>query len=183
MNNQQANSHCHSTESASSNLHRLKLALLAGTCLSGTSSAATVVESTDFGNTFATTTSLPAGTNEVMGTISNSPPSDLTDYFSFTNLISGAAFSISYAGGYHNFDVLDSAEVSFGGVSGTTATTISGTVPTNGMLIARVGYNEGAPSYTVNINSEAVPEPSGALLGGIGLTAGALLRRRRICVD
>ncbi len=168
---------------SSTSLKSLKLALLAGTCLTSTASAATVVEATDFGDfggTFLTSSTLTPGTTLVQGAVT--PFSDL-DYFSFTGLNSGVTYNLNFVAAFSgalDYQLFNSSETllssnSFGGGGFLT----SGTVPSDGILVVRINNNEGS-AYSVSINPEAVPEPSAALLGGIGLAAAALRRKRNI---
>jgi hypothetical protein len=165
----------------------LKLALLAGTCLSSTvplANAATVVETTDFSNTLAGAlgSPLPVGTDQVIGTVTSS--TDLSDFVTFTNLLAGSAFTMSFVAGsnFFSIDVLNSSGTHVGSpggpISGASGTNnFTGVVPSDGKLVAQVGYSEGNP-YTINLTATTVPEPNAALLAGLGVTA-ALRRNRR----
>lgn len=168
--------------SSANHFRKLKLALLAGTCLSAasTASAATVIESTDFGNSFTTATLMPTGIDMVTGVVTNS--SDDNDYISFTDLVGGSAFTFNgnASGGY--FELLDStANIINSGFS----LPFNGVVPTNGILVARVNWGEGnVPiSYNVSLTADRVPEPSTALLAGAAALAGTLRRRRSASLE
>lgn len=162
----------------------LKLALLAGTCLTTGASVArgaTVVESTDFANSVAAAllVPLPFGTTNVTGNVTSG--TDANDFMAFTSLAPGGSFTLAFTGSWNNFDVFDSSAVHVGnpaGVFGATIATFTGTVPADGKLVAQVGYNEGN-SYTVALTATTVPEPGAATLAGLGLAAAAFRRTRR----
>jgi hypothetical protein len=163
----------------------LKLALLAGTCLTTSATtahaASTVTETSDFANDIATALSvpLPVGTTGVIGGVNFS--TDPIDIVAFTSLVPGGAFTLVFTGTYNNFDVRDSANLHVGSpaaVNGATSATFTGNVPADGILVAQVGYNEGF-DYTVTLTAATVPEPSAVALGGLGLAAAALRRTRR----
>ncbi|MEO7099184.1 MAG: PEP-CTERM sorting domain-containing protein [Luteolibacter sp.] len=163
----------------------LKLALLAGTCLTTGASVArgaTVVESTDFANSVAEAllVPLPFGTDNVTGNVTS--VTDNNDFVAFTSLAPGGSFTLAFTGSFTNFDVFDSSSVHVGspaGVSGVSSATFTGTVPADGKLVAQVGYNEGNP-YTITLTAAtAVPEPDAAALAGLGVAAAALRRSRR----
>ena len=163
----------------------LKLALLAGTCLTTGASVArgaTVVESTDFANSVAAAllVPLPFGTDNVTGTVTSG--TDNNDFVAFTSLAAGTPFTLAFTGVWNNFDVFDSSAVHVGspaGVNGASSATFTGTIPADGKLVAQVGYNEGSP-YTITLTAAtAVPEPSAAALAGLGVAAAALRRTRR----
>ena len=99
---------------------RLRLALLAGTCLTtgvSITSATTVVESTDFSNDLAgaLVAPQPFGTDNVSGNVTSI--SDAFDFVAFMSLAPGGSFTLAFTGAYTNFDVLDS----FGGHVGSPA--------------------------------------------------------------
>ena len=165
----------------------LKTALLAGTCLSslasGAKAAGTVTESGDFSNTLSGAIASPllTGTDLVNGNMAG--VSDV-DYFAFTNLLPGSPFSLvmnGVGGNYFRFEAFNSSDLATGTPSGpnlgTTSVTFTGTIPADGILVARVGYSEGVP-YTVGLTATPAPEPASAMLAGQG-GAAALLRRNR----
>lgn len=162
----------------------LKLALLAGTCLTTSASVArgaTVIETTDFSNSVAAAllVPLPVGTDNVTGTVTSG--TDMNDFMAFTSLAPGGTFILAFTGTFNNFDVFDSSSVHVGspaGVFGATSATFTGTVPADGKLVAQVGYNEGSP-YTVTLTADTVPEPGAATLAGLSVAAAALRRTRR----
>jgi MYXO-CTERM domain-containing protein len=163
----------------------LKLALLAGTCLTasatGARSATTITETTDFANDMATALlqPLPVGTTDVSGNVFSG--TDPVDMVAFTSLLPGSAFTLEFTASYTNLDVLDSSNVHVGSpaaVTGSFGQVFTGTVPADGILVAQVAYNEGSP-YTISLSATTVPEPSAAVLGGLGVAAAALRRTRR----
>jgi PEP-CTERM motif len=157
----------------------LKLALLAGTCLTSVANAATVIESMDFGNTVSAAlgSPLPVGTDMVSGTVNFT--TDLADFLAFTNLVPGSPFSMEFTGGGLTFNMFDSvaARVGSGGLS-TSPAIITGSVPSNGILVAYIGNVEGS-SYTANLTATTIPEPHAVTLAGLGVAAAALRRTRR----
>jgi hypothetical protein len=181
-------------QESSSPGHRkpLTTALLAVACagmLTPTAAQGTpFVETTDFGNSFATrNTTIPPGTHSVSGTLTN--PGDFTDFFTLFDLPANQPLTLRYsasttvANSSLNINVFNDS----GGFLGSTFHfvqpgdgVVSGswgiTVPANGAIVAGVDFSEsgaGVLSYTL-----AVPEPStAAILGGLG--ALALLGRRR----
>ena len=170
----------------SSATRRWKRALLAGTCLGGATLAQAQVfnESSDFPGTVngALLSPLPIGTTTVNGTVTLG--TDPQDFFAFTGLVSGFAFSITLTlSGQATFDVLDSSGTHVGSPAGPVLgapVTFTGTVPGDGVLVASVGYNEGNP-YTVTLTSN-VPEPETTamvVLGVAGVAGVAMSRMQR----
>ena len=163
-----------------------KRALLAGTCLGGTTLAQAQVfnESTDFPGTVggALSSPLPLGTTTVNGSLTL--VTDPQDFFAFTGLISGVSFSITLTmTGQASFDILNSSGTHVGSPAGPligAPVTFTGTVPLDGKLVASVGYNEGF-TYSVNLNS-SVPEPETTamvVLGVAGAAGVAMSRMQR----
>lgn len=162
--------------------------LLAATCLTaasvGSAQASTVIESTDFSNTFAGANLLPVGTDVVTGIVG--PFSDLDDFFTLVGLTPSAAFNVDFTtSNTHGFvggEVLNSSEVSLGiGGFGVDPLDIGGAVPADGMLVVRTFFQEGG-DYSVRLTSSAVPEPATSTLFGLGVAlAGGLgwWRRRQ----
>jgi hypothetical protein len=163
--------------------------LLAATCLTaasvGAAGATTITESTDFSDTFATATALPAGTDIVNGQVIN-PQTDLFDYFKFSGLTPLTLFNVHFftpnAGLVVGGEVLDSSANSFGSIGFDPENDVAGTVPSDGILVVRIFAQEGGPYTATLTTGSAVPEPSTAPLAGAGmLVAGALdwWRRRQ----
>ena len=170
----------------SSSTRSWKRALLAGTCVGTATLAQAQVfnESTDFGGTVggAVSSPLPNGTTTVNGTVTLG--TDPSDFFAFSGLVSGFAFSITLTlSGQATFDVLDSSGTHVGSPAGPVlgaSVTFTGTVPPDGKLVASVGYNEGF-AYTVNLTSN-VPEPETTamvVLGVAGVAGVAMSRMQR----
>jgi len=149
-------------------------------------SAATINESADFSNTLAgaLTAPLPVGTTAVTGALS--PFSDV-DYVDFQGLLAGGAYTLQLVSpsGFLNFDDFDSSGnhvgSAAGGASFQTPFSITGTIPTDGQLVAKVTNSEGS-SYTINLTAQlapSAPEPVTSGLVGLGLAAVGLLGARR----
>lgn len=169
----------------------VKLALLAGTCLSTSapsSQAASYVETTDFPNDLASSllAPVPFGTDPVC-TVTGGVTviTDPADFITFTNLLAGSSFSMEFVCGvnWFNVDSLNSSGIHVGSPAGPVMVTggthtYTGTVPIDGRLVAQVGYAEGTP-YTINLTGTPVPEPNAAALAALGVTAAALRRNRR----
>jgi len=166
--------------------------LLAATCLTavtvGASHATTVTESTDFGDTFAAATLLPDGTDVVIGQVLAPGSNDFDDYFEFKDLTPSESFDMNFASSLSNVvggQVYDSGDNPLGSGVGFGLgypQDISGTIPSDGILVVGITAEEGGP-YTVTLKtgSEA-PEPSTTTVSGLGLLlAGGVdwLRRRQ----
>jgi hypothetical protein len=174
--------------------HRLLLAAACGGMLAAPAARAAIVnEATDFSNTGASPTVLPAGTYGVNGHVDY--PEDQDDYFRFAGLDGNyGSLSIGYnmtpdgvRGGEYSLDLvfLNSAlgQIGFAHFSqlGPLNGSVNVTVPNDGVIIGRVVQNyadaNDGTSYAVSFDPAAVPEPGTAAM--IGLSAAALLARRR----
>ena len=146
--------------------------------------ATTISETTDFGNTFATRTLLPGGTDVVNNASVFPFEGDSADFVTFQSLTPGASFTLSTTNTGNSGDNVFTigwyvGESSILDGDAGPAASIAGTVPQDGNLHFGLAV-EGGPSagvfYTLTLN---VPEPSAlALLGG-GLLAAAVLVRAR----
>ena len=169
-----------------SNLRKLRLALLAGTCLTSgaIARADTVTEGiapapTDFSATLGSATPMPIGTTVVIGSL-GSGPSDFDDYVDFSGLLPGGSFTLSYTGINQNYSVFNSGGNSLGGAINSSSGSFPGTIPNDGHLIAAVTSSEGS-SYQWTLNAQlAVPEAgSTAMISGLGVALGAAAMARR----
>lgn len=157
--------------------------------------ATPLLEGPDFGDTFATRTLVPDGTDVVAGSAvleDSGPPfyipiPDL-DYFAFDDLVPGSAFSISLGATVTDstalFQLLDDAQNALSGfiaVPEFSAVVFAGIVPLSGELVVRAQAGQDSAGYEVVLTADrvAVPEPSAALLAGAGLAGASYLRRRR----
>ncbi len=175
------------TTTGSPALKNLKLALLAGTCLSGATAntqAVLVIESADFANdlTSAVSAPQPVGTDAINGNVTFT--SDDDDFVAFQSLTPGGSFTLEFGvtgGNVFDWSVLDSTGASLGSptspVVSSGNTTFTGIIPLDGVLVAQVDYNEGSP-YTIALTAPVVPEPSTAMLVGAGALATVVTRRR-----
>lgn len=176
-------------------------ALLATTSLSAISTgiahanSITLTPST-VGHTFPTTTSLAPGINQVFGSLTSGLDED---WFEFTNLAAGGAFSLSAQnnplGQESGFDISlftsggASLEVgginvfnNIGDVGEGAGTVLTGFVPGDGKLIAEMFNHGGAGSYVADLTAteSSTPEPATTTTLGLGLAlAGGLAWRRR----
>jgi len=164
--------------------------LLAATCLTAVGAVAanadTFTESTDFGDTFASASLLPAGTDTVIGQVfSPQTPSDLYDYFKFIGLTPSLGFDLNFASTLSNvvggaaFDSSGNQIGSGVGFGLGYPQDITGIIPSDGALVVEIIAEEGGP-YTVKLTSE-VPEPTALPIAAAGLlaVAGAQWRRRK----
>ena len=136
--------------------------------------AVPLVELTDFGNTLGTATVVTQLSPDVVfGAIGFGGDND---FLKWTGLLPGSGYTftvfVDFAAG---FESLNAAGV---------AIPVSGTVPSDGMLVARL-FDDGAQgteSYTVSLavtRPAAVDEPASLALFGVGAAAGLGLRRRK----
>jgi PEP-CTERM motif len=165
-------------------LKRFARGLLTTTCLTAAAAGmaqATVVHETtvagsDFGNSFAARNDLGSGVTEVIGSI---PFSD-SDFFQIGGFLAGGSYTIT--GGYTgfaNYAVLNSAGSTVNGALVGNPATMTGTIPSDGILVVQVQNSEGGTyDLTLAAPTSGVPEPS--TLGGVGLAlaAGFALRRK-----
>lgn len=171
--------------------------LLAAVCCGligvGTARASTVTESTDFSNSTAGPTLLPAGTNQVIGTLTNvNPPADLEDDVLFTGIIPGTVpfsydlgnpdndtewtFDITFYDANANF-ITSQTVTAFDSLTGT----VGVVVPGDGKILLQTTFQGAHANYTLGFEKtflqSTVPEPGSAAIGAIGVAA--LLTRRR----
>ena len=169
-----------------------------GACSSQVADANLVTESTDFGNTFATRTTLPAGTTSVDGEV-DFFNADENDFLRFVNLPTGANFTVDYdlevplSGDVGEFSVAvleDGTGTAIDGDSfiplfslgDNVAGQLSGVVPIDGSLVLQVTAEfdgEGGPAGNYSLSVSAVPEPNLTMLGAAALLGAGGLRRRR----
>lgn len=157
--------------------------LLTATCLTAAGACAAnadvFTESTDFGDTIGAATPLLSGTTQVIGDVfTPNNNNDLFDFFEFTGLPGSTAFKMSFSSTLSNVvggQVYDSAHNPLGPLPAGVGfglgfpQSISGTIPSDGVLIVGITAEEGGP-YTANLTTgDAVPEPSTAPLTGLGL--------------
>jgi hypothetical protein len=173
-------------------LKKLARHLLATTCLTvaaaGMANATTFNESTDFGNIFSTASVLPVGTDVVNGDIIGGAEADFEDFFEFTGLLGGSAFSLTAIANtnVNAWGPIVRLFSSSAGVLGDpnsfslgSPVVLGGFVPGDGILIVDIGGNEGTGSYTVTLDAgQPAPEPATMVSAGLGL-AGALALRRK----
>ena len=152
----------------------------------------------DFGNTFATRTTLAIGTatrfTQVTG--DNEDLGSDPDFFTFTGLAGGTPYTLSITAG----DPSDGYTATFQGYNdaGTaigsqanytysdaanTVKSISGTIPASGRLT--IGINPqtssvegGASAYSTTLTAAAAPEPATTALVALGAAVAALAARR-----
>lgn len=154
------------------------------------SEASSIVESSfgEFGDTFSSRSTMPAGVDSVTGAVILSvvvgvPPTvvDDDDYIAFTDLVPGSSFFIStdtLTLVIASFRVLDDS----GGViapkvlSTDPASILEGFVPSSGEIVIEVDSEGGSGRYQLSIDAQHVPEPSTACLLAAGLVALARMR-------
>lgn len=143
------------------------------------------------------TTSVDGGLNAFFDFESSSVVGDTSDWFQFQGLTPGANFSlklslISFSGeGFVGGAVFDGSgpltPIDSGGLgfSAGNMVTLNGVVPGDGRLVVNLGSEisgEGVlASYTADLTTDAVPEPSTLGTAGLGLAAvaAATWNRRR----
>ena len=163
--------------------------LLAASCLTAAAASATTFNETslgsgDFPNAFASATSLPIGTDVVLGAYQGNLSQDI-DFFKFVNLLAGASFTVSATSpsGFALLSVFNSGQTQIGTtqVYSSAAGTVSGTVPGNGMLVLQLANSEGGGPYTVTLTGPvSTPEPATVGLTALGLAAAAIAARRKL---
>ena len=112
---------------------------------------------------------------------------DVEDYFSFTDLVPGSAFSIEltlfHADEDINFRLLDSAAnllappVNISNEDSNLTVTLTGLVPASGELVVAAELGQDTAYYGVDLDASRVPEPSTGALTAIALAGLSFLRR------
>ena len=172
--------------SATDALKKISRHLLATTCLTAAAAhGATITESSvsgaDFGNSFGAANVLPVGTTEVIGAIN--PSSDF-DFFRFSGLQPGGGYSLAgfYEAGTARFGVEKSDQTFLNALTSNPAS-LSGVIPTDGILVVQVANNEAVMNYdltlTAPLASTGTPEPSTAAGVALGLAGAWALRRNK----
>lgn len=154
----------------------------------------------DFGDSFAGRTVLPLDADVARGSsvLQDLCPPDgcylaESDYFSFTGLAPGTAYSITledlFSDGGSVFWLYDDLQNQlFSGVAqyddftgDPGAIGFAGTIPVSGNLVVRALAGEDSAVYRVTLDAQLIPEPGTALLVGGGLAAlgAGRLRARR----
>jgi hypothetical protein len=146
----------------------------------------------DWGDTFADRAEIVPGADRIQGFLVQSfedienPIFDLRDFFALTDLLPGAAFSLTAqtsAAQNTGILILDDAEgivvpeVIFDGEE---FPVLAGIVPASGTIVIRMSLSgEDAVGYQLDIDApRVIPEPATALLVGLGLAVlGARTRR------
>ena len=139
------------------------------------------------GNTFATRTFLPIGTDVVEGFVFAVEFVGDVDYFAFTDLEPGAAFTITMRhtdpGGptgvsFFGFDADQNQLFQADALNFFLEPDVTGTVPAGGEIVIRASIFENAGNYRVTLDAP-LPEPSTVLLLAGGLSAAWALSQRR----
>lgn len=174
--------------------------LLGATCLTAATGAAalatpvTYTESSDWGDTIGSPTSLAAAANPGMTILNGEVSSRDTDFVELTGLGSGT-FSVTADEGestrnaivslFTTGDVAIGSATTFGSHGGASNPADLGpfTIPGNGDVIVEIrqgGSGEGTQSYTITLNSQSsVPEPATFGMVGLGLAGAVALSRKR----
>ena len=157
--------------------------LLATTCLTAAgaaaASASTISEPPEFGKSFAVATPLAAGIDRVQGRVSFTGSSVDNDYFKFSGLLGGSAYSIAgtYTGSA-SYAVKTSGGVDLNPSSDNPAS-FMGTVPGDGILVIAALFTESTGTYDLTLAATStVPEPSTLAGVGLGLASAFALRRK-----
>ena len=151
------------------------------------------METTDFGDTFATAEVLPDGTCDVEGALDPTSDADLDDYLKFNALPAGNPFTLDFTLtnipdglDIQTYRVLtmDSAETELALSTGMAddefsfTDQITGIIPADGMLFVRLeAEGEGPAPFSLQLS--AVPEPGSLSLLGIAAAAAMGTARRR----
>src|SRR5262249_22003662 len=131
----------------------------------------------DFSNNFPGN-QLPFGTTEVIGVIQQ-PGTDNNDFFQFMGLVPNQAFTLSVSSvGLAGYELLNSSNSQLT-VLTNNPPTLSGTVPTDGILIVHVAESEATlTNYDLTLNAQYTPEPSSAAAIATAAAGAWALRRK-----
>jgi hypothetical protein len=174
-----------SEKTAVSAVKKFARQLMTTTCLTAAAVGAahagvineTSVPGGDFSNTFGGANVLPVDTTEVIGQIN---PSGDTDFFEFSGLTAGGAYSLT--GIYTNiaqYGIFDSSDNPLNALTDNPAS-LSGVIPGDGILVVEVQSNEQVAGYDLTLDpSSGAPEPASMAGAGLGLAGAWLLRRKR----